>query len=133
MKKEEKKVMKVLVETMKEMLSVIKYGIVEELDKIAVIVQIVFPVILVYFQMGVLQTLLLSMIFTFVIKYIKEVSYKLNNVNERGFPISNTRYTNVDDNGFISIKEELQQESVLYLYEIEEYLKKKGLLKGMDK
>lgn len=131
--KKEKKVVKVLIETMKELLSMIKYGIVEELDKIAVIVQIAFPVMLVYFQMGVLQTLLLSMIFTFVIKYIKEVSYKLNNVNERGFPISNTRYTNVDDNGFISIKEELQQESVLYLYEIEEYLKKKGLLKGMDK
>lgn len=125
-KRKSKKIMIVLLQTMKELCNVIKYGFVEELGKIAVIIQILIPVVLVSMNLNIWQMLLISCVMIAVTKYIKEIGYKLNSVTERGFPICSQRFTEVDENGFISIKEENMSEAILYMYDVEEYIKRRG-------
>lgn len=124
-----KKVFNVLMQTLKEMLSSLKYGVIEELDKIALIIQIAVPVVIASFELNIVKMLVISCMLTIVVKYIKEVGYKLNHVTERGFPIPMSRFTNKDENGFIYVKEEETQEAILYLCDVEDYLKSKGWLK----
>lgn len=122
-----KRIMDILLSTLLELLLDIKYGFIESLDKIAIVVQVLIPVILSRMDCGIVIILILSILFTLSVKYIKEVSYKINNVTERGFPVPSKRYTNVDENGFIGVEEDLTQEAILYLFEVEEYIKRKGL------
>ena len=122
-----KRIMDILLRTLLELLLDIKYGFIESLDKIAIVVQVLIPVILSRMDCGIVIILILSILFTLSVKYIKEVSYKINNVTERGFPVPSRRYTNVDENGFIGVEEDLTQEAILYLFEVEEYIKRKGL------
>ena len=129
MKKEtkNKRVIDILLSTLLELLLDIKYGFIESLDKIAIVIQVLIPVILSRMDCGIVIILIISILFTLSVRYIKEVSYKINNVTERGFPVPSKRYTNVDENGFIGVEEDLMQEAILYLFEIEEYIKRKGL------
>lgn len=128
-KKRENKVHIVLWKTIKELLSAFKYGLIEELDKVAVVIQILIPVVIARTDLGVIGMIVISCVLVACTKYIKEVGYKLNHVTERGFPIPLQRFTYQDENGFISIKEDETQEAILYLYDVEDYLKSKGWLK----
>lgn len=128
-KKRENKVHIVLWQTIKELLSAFKYGLVEELDKVAVVIQILIPVVIARTDLGVIGMIVISCVLVACTKYTKEVGYKLNHVTERGFPIPLQRLTHQDENGFISIKEDETQEAILYLYDVEDYLKSKGWLK----
>lgn len=130
-KKENKKgdsVHSVLWQTMKELLSAFKYGLIEELDKVAVVIQVLIPIVIARTDLSLIGMLLVSCVLVTCVKYIREVGYKLNHVTERGFPIPLQRYTNRDENGFISLKEEETQEAMLYLCDVEDYLKSKGWL-----
>lgn len=122
-----KRIMDILLSTLLELLLDIKYGFIESLDKIAIVIQVLIPVILSRMDCGVVIILIVSILFTLFVRYIKEVSYKINNVTERGFPVPSKRYTNVDENGFVGVEEDLTQEAILYLFEVEEYIKRKGL------
>lgn len=122
-----KRIMDILLSTLLELLLDIKYGFIESLDKIAIVIQVLIPVILSRVDCGIVIILIVSILFTLSVRYIKEVSYKINNVTERGFPVPSKRYTNVDENGFIGVEEDLMQEAILYLFEVEEYIKRKGL------
>lgn len=125
-------VFKTLVEVFIELLTTLKYAVIEELGKIAIIVQIAVPVLFMYLGFTIPQMLIAMIVLSVITKYIKEVGYKLNNVSERGFPIPMHRYTIVDDNGFIHIKDEDMQEAILYLCDVENYLRNKGLIKEND-
>lgn len=130
-KKENKKgdsVHSVLWQTMKELLSAFKYGLIEELDKVAVVIQVLIPIVIARTDLNLVEMLLVSCVLVICVKYIREVGYKLNHVTERGFPIPLQRFTKQDENGFISIKEEETQEAMLYLCDVEDYLKSKGWL-----
>ena len=130
-KKENKKgdsVHSVLWQTMKELLSAFKHALIEELDKVAVVIQILIPIVIARTDLSLVGMSLVSCVLVICVKYIREVGYKLNHVTERGFPIPLQRYTNRDENGFISIKEEEMQEAMLYLCDVEDYLKSKGWL-----
>lgn len=132
-KKENKKqkgdsVHSVLWQTMKELLSAFKYGLIEELDKVAVVIQVLIPIVIARTDLSLVEMLLVSCVLVICVRYIREVGYKLNHVTERGFPIPLQRYTNRDENGFISLKEEETQEAMLYLCDVEDYLKSKGWL-----
>lgn len=118
----------VMLQTLSELLATLKYGIIEELDKIAIVIQILIPIVIARTDLSTPKMLLVSCVLVVLVKYIKEVGYKLNHVTERGFPIPTQRYTEVDENGFIGIKETETQEAILYLYDVEEYLKSKGWL-----
>ena len=118
----------VLLQTLSELLATLKYGLIEELDKVAVALQILIPIVIARMDLSIPKMLIVSCILVVCVKYIKEVGYKLNHVTERGFPIPLQRFTNRDENGFISIKEEETQEAMLYLCDVEDYLKSKGWL-----
>lgn len=128
-KKRGNKVYIVLWQTIKELMSAFKYGLIEELDKVAVVIQILIPVMIARTDLGVIGMIVVSCVLVACTKYIKEVGYKLNHVTERGFPIPLQRFTHQDENGFISIREDETQEAILYMYDVEEYLKSKGWLK----
>ena len=127
-KKRENKVHIVLWQTIKELMSAFKYGLIEELDKVAVVIQVLIPIVIARTDLSLVEMLLVSCVLVICVKYIREVGYKLNHVTERGFPIPLQRYTNRDENGFISLKEEETQEAMLYLCDVEDYLKSKGWL-----
>lgn len=127
-KKRENKVHIVLWQTIKELMSAFKYGLIEELDKVAVVIQILIPIVIARMDLSLAGMLIVSCILVICVKYIREVGYKLNHVTERGFPIPLQRYTKQDENGFISIREEETQEAMLYLCDVEDYLKSKGWL-----
>lgn len=114
--------------TLQEMLKGLKYAITEELDKIATIIQIVIPVVILKATDNIFVMLALSILFTIFARYVKEVGYKLNNVTDRGFPIPVHRFTKRDEQGFIDIQDEDVEEALLYLCDVEDYLKRKGML-----
>lgn len=118
----------VMLQTLSELLATFKYGLVEELDKIAIVIQILIPIVIARMDLSTPKMLLVSCVMVVCVKYIREVGYKLNHVTERGFPIPLQRFTDRDENGFISIKEEETQEAMLYLCDVEDYLKSKGWL-----
>lgn len=127
-KKTKQSVWVVLLQTLAELFAALKYGIIEELDKIAIVIQILIPIVIAKMDLSTSEMLLVSLGLVVLVKYIKEVGYKLNHVTERGFPIPTQRYTEVDENGFIGIKETETQEAILYLHDVEDYLKSKGWL-----
>lgn len=118
----------VLLQTLSELLATFKYGLIEELDKVAVVLQILIPIVIARTDSSIPKMLLISCVLVVCVKYIREVGYKLNHMTERGFPIPLQRFTERDENGFISIKEEETQEAMLYLCDVEDYLKSKGWL-----
>lgn len=127
-KKKRNSIFVVLLQTLGELLATFKYGLIEELDKIAVLLQILIPIVIARTDLSTLKMLVVSCVLVACVKYIREVGYKLNHVTERGFPIPLQRFTDRDENGFISIKEEETQEAMLYLCDVEDYLKSKGWL-----
>lgn len=127
-KRKGKSILVVMLQTLSELLATFKYGLIEELDKVAVALQILIPIVIARMDLSTPKMLLVSCVLVVCVKYIKEVGYKLNHVTERGFPIPLQRFTNRDKNGFISIKEEETQEAMLYLCDVEDYLKSKGWL-----
>lgn len=127
-KKKGNSIFVVLLQTLSELLATFKYGLIEELDKIAVLLQILIPIVIARTDLSTPKMLVVSCILVVCVKYIREVWYKLNRVTERGFPIPLQRFTDRDENGFISIKEEETQEAMLYLCDVEDYLKSKGWL-----
>lgn len=127
-KKTKQNVWVVLLQTLAELFAALKYGIIEELDKIAIVIQILIPIVITKMDLSTSEMLFVSLGLVVLVKYIKEVGYKLNHVTERGFPIPTQRYTEVDENGFIGIKETETQEAILYLHDVEDYLKSKGWL-----
>lgn len=118
----------VLLQTFGELLATFKYGLIEELDKVAVVLQILIPIVIARTDLSTPKMLVVSCILAVCVKYIREVWYKLNRVTERGLPIPLHRFTDRDENGFISIREEETQEAMLYLCDVEDYLKSKGWL-----
>ena len=127
-KKTKQSVWVVLLQTFAELFAALKYGFIEELDKIAIVIQILMPIVIAKTDLSISEMLLVSLGLVVLVKYIKEVGYKLNHVTERGFPIPMKRYTEIDENGFIGIKETETQEAILYLCDVEDYLKSKGWL-----
>lgn len=127
-KKKGNSIFVVLLQTLGELLATFKYGLIEELDKIAVLLQILIPIVIARMDLSTLKMLVVSCVLVACVKYIREVGYKLNHVTEIGLPIPLQRFTDRDENGFISIKEEETQEAMLYLCDVEDYLKSKGWL-----
>lgn len=129
MQKVKKSVLKTMIETFIELLIAFKYAVIEELGKIAIVIQIVIPIICFYAGIEFKTFVFVMVLLTVIVKYIKEVGYKLNSVSERGFPLPGHRFTKMDNNGFIMVKDEDMQEAILYLCDVENYLRNKGLIK----
>lgn len=115
--------------TLKEMLKAFGNGIRKELSKIATIIQVSVPTVLAILNVSALEMLVIICITLVVVEYIRNVSSKLNRTTRSGFPIPTKTYTEIDENGFISLKNaDEAPEAILYLNSIEQYIKGKGLL-----
>lgn len=126
---------------MKELLSVIYlslfeivmqvvYQIKKNLGNIAVLLQVLIPVVIAKVTNNITAMVLLSICFMLIVDLLKKVSSKLNNTTGEGIPVSNKRFMSADKDGFVWLdnQEELP-EALQYLYEIERYLDSKGCYK----
>lgn len=113
-----------------EMLYSFKYNVVKELDKIAVIIEIVIPVVLSQIYADITKLIIVSIVMTVIVHYITKVGKKLNNETYGDLPLPRYRMTKIDSDGFVSlIDQDDMQELILYMNEVEQYLTKKGKLK----
>ena len=71
-KKRENKVHIVLWQTIKELMSAFKYGLIEELDKVAVVIQILIPIVIARMDLSLAGMLIVSCILVICVKYIRE-------------------------------------------------------------
>lgn len=100
----------------------------EGLGKIAVLLQIVFPVVLLMVGFEVLDALVLSAVWCFVVACIKRLDARINNRIIDGLPLPPCRLTEGDGTAFISLAEGHEEEAIIYLSELEQYLKRRNLL-----
>lgn len=128
-RRKNKELFVLLIKTLIEVLSEVKYSIIEELGKIAVIIQILIPVLISRLQIGILGQIVVSCLLLFVVKIIKELDYKINNTTDRGLPVPKESYIDRNRSGLIRLKEGMEHEAILYLDDVEEFLRSKGLLK----
>lgn len=128
-RRKNKELFVLLIKTLIEVLSEVKYSIIEELGKIAVIIQILIPVLISRLHVGILGQIIVSCLLLFVVKIIKELDYKINNTTDRGLPVPKESYIDRNRSGLIRLKEGMEHEAILYLDDVEEFLRSKGLLK----
>ena len=128
-RRKNKELFVLLIKTLIEVLSEVKHSIIEELGKIAVIIQILIPVLIGKLQIGILGQIVVSCLLLFVVKIIKELDYKINNTTDRGLPVPKESYIDRNRSGLIKLKEGMEHEAILYLDDVEEFLRSKGLLK----
>lgn len=128
-RRKNKELLVLLIKTLIEVLSEVKHSIIEELGKIAVIIQILIPVLISRLQFGILGQIVVSCLLLFVVKIIKELDYKINNTTDRGLPVPKESYIDRNKSGLIRLKEGMEHEAILYLDDVEEFLRSKGLLK----
>lgn len=123
-----KDIITALGESFIEVLIDIKYGVIKNLKTIAIILLILFPVMIAEINIGRTARIIAMIFLIIIIRLICDTSNKLNRVTTGGIPVPKKRFTRVDENGFIDINQNNMQEAILYLYEVENYLKKKGKL-----
>lgn len=123
---------KTFIKVLVELVRGAKYEFIKHLGFVVCVVQVLFPVMVCVLvqetEINYLAVILISCFFYFVVKCLKEVSYILNSTSRTGFPIPEHYLTEVDRNGFIGFKQGAEEEAILYLNDVEEYLKKKGYL-----
>ena len=86
---------------------------------------ILWPTLLVYWGARPLEMVVIMIICLIVKEYFRRLDINLNNKSSDGFPVPNKSYT-YDNGGMIDIRSEDISEALQYLYDLEEYLYKKG-------
>ena len=86
---------------------------------------ILWPTLLVYWGARPLEMVVIMIVCLIVKEYFRRLDINLNNKSSDGFPVPNRRYT-YDNGGMIDIRSEDISEALQYLYDLEEYLYKKG-------
>lgn len=103
--------------------------LIKELGHLSTIFLLIVPLLIVCITSDKRVMLILSCVFVLCSHFVKEVGYKLNGETNRGVPIPPLRFTEKDENGIIHINSDYQQEAIVYLCNVEEYLEKRGLIK----
>lgn len=129
--RENKKILRnVLIKTLKQYTSVARYTISRNLDKLGVILQIAFPVLMIglirQYNINVFILLMTSCALYVISRYFMTVGHAMRSEDEEGMPIPDERYTRVDNRGFLWV--EKQQEAMAYLCDVENYLQRIGVL-----
>ncbi len=125
-----KELLKVIYLSLFEIVMQVAYQIKKNLGNIAVLLQVLIPVVIAKATNNITAMVLLSICFMLIVDLLKKVSSKLNNTTGEGIPVSNKRFMSADKDGFVWLnnQEELP-EALQYLYEIESYLDSKGSYK----
>lgn len=97
-------------------------------EELVCIIYILLPCALIKSHIGELESIVITLVVVFILNFITKVKRKLKNETKDGFPLSEYRYTAKDADGIVSIKEQDTQEAILYLCDVEDYLRRKGLI-----
>lgn len=105
------------------------YGVVDQLDEISVFIQLVSPFLFLNNnKLSVVWASVLSCIITIITRFLTALYRELQGRSAEDIPIPLKRFTRLTEAGFIEISQEDGAEITKYLYEVEEYLLKKGLV-----
>lgn len=122
--------MDVILEVTKDALRNVAYFIKNNLINFANILNFILPFGMYFIGLGSesfqAEYLLIPIFFTVFMYYIKSIANKLG----KGItiPIPDERFTEVDDDGEVSIRHDRVQELLLYTADLEDWLERKGLL-----
>ena len=97
----------------------------QNVSVIGTLFMILWPTLLVYWGVRPLEMVVIMIVCLIVKEYFRRLDINLNNKSSDGFPVPNRRYT-YDNGGMIDIRSEDISEALQYLYDLEEYLYKKG-------
>lgn len=97
-------------------------------EELICIIYITLPYVLIKSHIGALESIVVTLAVVFILNFVTKVKHKLKNETKEGFPISEHRYTVKDTDGIVSIREQDTQEAILYLCDVEDYLRRKGLI-----
>ena len=123
------KTLKIITEIISETIREAKKAIREELGRVVIILQILLPVLLAVYVDGTIQKLLLSCVWVYVMTVLHRFDRRINRRTEDGMPIPPGRLTVCDSAGFIQYADGMEEEAVIYLDELQEYLRLKGIMK----
>lgn len=117
-----------LLKVAKEMYTSFCYEATKELGKIATLLRIITPVIIVAITAdNIVLMLVISIMWNIITSYIEGVHREINHVAESGLPLP-TKPLTEDNNGLVSLKEGNESDAIIYLNSVEEYLRSKGLI-----
>lgn len=117
-----------LLKVAKEMYTSFIYEATKELGKIAALLRVITPVIIVAITTdNIVLMLVISIMWNIITAYIEGVHREINHVAESGMPLP-TKPLTEDRNGLVSLKEGNEGEAIIYLNSVEEYLRSKGLI-----
>lgn len=101
----------------------------KNLNNVAMIIQIVFPVWLVCQNTEPLKAFIYSVAIVFILAYTRQLYTNVQKHGGKTIPIPRQRFTVLDEDGYIVMKNDNAGEAIQYLYELEEYLSNRGKLK----
>lgn len=101
----------------------------KNLNNVAMIIQIIFPVWLVCQNAEPLKAFIYSVAIVFILAYIRQLYTNVQKHGGKTIPIPGQRFTVLDEDGYIILKNDNAGEAIQYLYELEEYLNNRGKLK----
>lgn len=101
----------------------------KNLSNVAMAIQIIFPVWLVCQNIEPLKAFIYSVAIVFILAYIRQLYTNVQKHGGKTIPIPRQRFTVLDEDGYIVMKNDNSGEAIQYLYELEEYLSNRGKLK----
>lgn len=101
----------------------------KNLSNVAMVIQIIFPVWLVCQNVEPLKAFIYSVAIVFILAYIRQLYTNVQKHGGKTIPIPKQRFTVLDEDGYIVMKNDNAGEAIQYLYELEEYLSNRGKLK----
>lgn len=101
----------------------------KNLSNVAMVIQIVFPVWLVCQNIEPLKAFIYSVAIVFILAYIRQLHTNVQKHGGKTIPLPRQRFTVLDEDGYIILKNDNAGEAIQYLYELEEYLSNRGKLK----
>ena len=111
-----------------ETVSQARNWLVGHFEELICIIYIILPYVLIKSHIGALESIVVTLVVVFILNFVTKVKHKLKNETKDGFPISEYRYTVKDTDGIVSIREQDTQDAILYLCDVEDYLRRKGLI-----
>lgn len=121
------KTIRIMLESGAEMLLELFRTIKKNISVIGILFMILWPALLVYWQVRPLEMIVVMVICLIVREYFRRLDINLNNKKEDGMPVPERRYT-FDNGGMIDIHSEDIPEALQYLYDLEDYLYTKGMI-----
>lgn len=101
----------------------------KNLSNVAMVIQVIFPVWLIFQNIEPLKAFIYSVAIVFILAYIRQLHTNVQKHGGKTIPIPRQRFTVLDEDGYIILKNDNAGEAIQYLYELEEYLSNRGKLK----